>query len=164
MGRAGPAARLGTILSVEVGITAVDDELFREIILDHYRNPRHRGEVASASGTLEADNPLCGDEIRLSWRLEGDRLADVAFTGKGCSISLAAASMLCDAVAGLPRPEAERLALRYRDMLVADGEADGIGDLEALRGVKAYPVRIKCATLACNTLLQALAGAEGEAA
>jgi nitrogen fixation NifU-like protein len=161
---AGHAARLGTILSVKVGITPVDDELFREIILDHYRNPRHRGEIARATGTLEADNPLCGDEIRLSWRLDADRLAEVAFTGKGCSISQAAASMLCDEVAGLRRADAERLARRYRDMLVADGEADGIGDLEALRGVRAYPVRIKCATLACNALLQALAGADGEAA
>jgi nitrogen fixation NifU-like protein len=163
-GTSGDSAELGTILSVEVGITPGDDELFREIILDHYRNPRHRGEVADPSGTLEADNPLCGDEIRLSWRLEADRVAEVGFTGKGCSISQAAASMLCDEVSGLPRAAAERLARRYRDMLVSDGEADGIGDLEALRGVKAYPVRIKCATLACNALLQALAGAEGEAA
>ena len=154
-----------TILSVTVGITAVDDELYREIILDHYRNPRHRGAVERADGSLEADNPLCGDEIRLTWRLEGDRVAEVAFTGKGCSISQAAASMLCDELAGLPRLEALELARRYREMLVADGDPDSLGDLEALRGVRAYPVRIKCATLACSVILQALgAGQEGEAA
>ncbi|MGA8015113.1 MAG: SUF system NifU family Fe-S cluster assembly protein [Candidatus Dormiibacterota bacterium] len=147
-----------------VGIAPLDDELFREIILDHYRNPRHRGQVAGADGTLEADNPLCGDEIQLSWRFDSERLAEIAFTGRGCSISQAAASMLCDEVAGLPCAQAASLARRYREMLVADGKADGLGDLEALRGVRAYPVRIKCATLACNALLQALAQTEGDAA
>jgi len=148
-----------------VGITPVDDELFREIILDHYRNPRHRGEVAPADGTLEADNPLCGDEIRLSWRIEGDRVADIAYTGRGCSISQAAASMLLDEVAGLPCSEACGLARRFREMLVGNGDAGGLGDLEALQGVRAYPVRIKCATLACNGILRALGAAEeGDAA
>ena len=152
------------MLTVTVGIPSVDDELFREIILDHYRNPRHRGEVSGADGTLEADNPLCGDEIHLSWRFgEDGRLAEVAFTGRGCSISQAAASMLCDGVVGLPREDAESLARRFRDMLVADGGEDGLGDLAALRGVKAYPVRIKCATLACNALLQALGDDGGDA-
>ena len=145
------------MLTVAVGIPAVDDELFREIILDHYRNPRHRGEVAGADGTLEADNPLCGDEIHLSWRLGPDeRLEEVAFRGRGCSISQAAASMLLEEAAGLPREGAARLARRFRDMLVADGGDEDLGDLASLRGVRAYPVRIKCATLACNALLQAL--------
>jgi nitrogen fixation NifU-like protein len=156
-------ARAARILSMAVGIVTVDDELFREIILDHYRNPRRRGEVAGADGTLEADNPLCGDEIHLSWRFEGDRLADIGFTGRGCSISQAAASMLCDAVAGLPRGEAASLSRRYRRMLVEDGEPEGLGDLEALRGVRAYPVRIKCATLACNAIMEALGDAQGDA-
>jgi nitrogen fixation NifU-like protein len=147
-----------------VGIAPVDDELFREIILDHYRHPRHRGEVPGADGRLEADNPLCGDEIQLSWRMDGDRLADIAFSGRGCSISQAAASMLCDQVAGMGRAEAVGLARRYREMLVDGAGADGLGDLEALRGVRAYPVRIKCATLVCNALLQALgAASEGTA-
>jgi len=151
--------------SVTVGFEAVDDDLFREIILDHFRNPRHRGRVERPDGSLEADNPLCGDEIQLTWRVEGDAVADIAFTGRGCSISQAAASMLCDGVAGLPCPAALELARRYREMLVADGPADSLGDLEALRGVKAYPVRIKCATLACNAILRALSGEpEGQAA
>ena len=110
------AARPGTMLTVQVGYTPVDDDLYREIILDHYRNPRHRGAVDHADGSLEADNPLCGDEIHLSWRLDGDRLAEIAFTGRGCSISQAAASMLCDQVAGLPREQ----ALEPRPPLPAD--------------------------------------------
>jgi len=148
-----------------VGFTSVDDDLYREIILDHYRHPRRRGAVEGADGTLEADNPLCGDEIQLSWRLDGDSLAEIAFTGKGCSISQAAASMLCDRVAGLSRQQALDLAWSYRRMLVADGGSDGLGDLEALQGVRAYPVRVKCATLACNAILRALgATKEGEVA
>ena len=153
------------MLSVQLGIPQVDDDLYREIILDHYRNPRRRGSVANADGCLEAENPLCGDEIHLSWRLDGDRLAEIAFTGRGCSISQAAASMLCDQVAGLPREQAVEVARRYRQMLVGDGGADDLGDLEALQGVRAYPVRVKCATLACSVILQALgATGEGEAA
>ena len=144
------------MLSMAVGFTSVDDDLYREIILDHYRHPRRRGTVESADGRLEADNPLCGDEIELSWRLDGDSLAEIAFRGKGCSISQAAASMICDRVAGLPRQQALDLARRYRQMLVADGGSDGLGDLEALQGVRAYPVRVKCATLACNAILRAL--------
>jgi len=153
------------MLSVQVGFTPVDDDLYREIILDHYRNPRRRGAVEHADGSLEAENPLCGDEIHLSWRLDGDRLAEIAFTGRGCSISQAAASMLCDQVAGLPREQALDLARRYRQMLLGDGRPDELGDLEALRGVRSYPVRVKCATLACGAILRALDSAvEGDAA
>jgi nitrogen fixation NifU-like protein len=150
------------MLSVQVGFTQVDDDLYRELILDHYRNPRHRGSVADADGCLEAENPLCGDEIHLSWRLDGDRLAEIAFTGKGCSISQAAASMLCDRMAGLPRDEAVDLARRYRQMLVGDGGSDDLGDLEALQGVRAYPVRVKCATLASSVILRALGSSAEE--
>jgi nitrogen fixation NifU-like protein len=148
-----------------VGIPPVDDDLYREIILDHYRNPRRRGEVRPADGALEADNPLCGDEIHLTWRLDGDGRAEVAFTGRGCSISQAAASMLCEGCTGLSRAAAVSLAQRYREMLVADGGTAELGDLEALQGVRAYPVRVKCATLACNAILRALGTAEeGDAA
>jgi nitrogen fixation NifU-like protein len=148
-----------------VGFTPVDDDLYREIILDHYRNPRRRGEVNPADGALEADNPLCGDEIHLTWRLDGEGRAEIAFTGRGCSISQAAASMLCEGCTGLRRQEAVSLARRYREMLVADGGSGELGDLEALQGVKAYPVRVKCATLACNAILRALDTAtEGDAA
>ncbi len=153
------------MLTVQVGYPPVDDDLDRAIILEHDRNPRRRGAVDPADGSVEAENPLCGDQILLSWRLDGDRLAEIAFTGTGCSISQAAASMLCDQVAGLPREQALDLARRYRQMLVADGGTDQLGDLEVLQGVRAYPMRVKCATLACSAILRALDTAEeGDAA
>ena len=136
--------------------TPVDDDLYREIILDHFRHPRRKGTVAGADRVVEATNPLCGDEIDLSLRLDGDAVADIAFDGRGCSISQASASMLCEAVAGMETAAARSLAERFRGMLQGAGETDDLGDLEALRGVRAYPVRVKCATLAWNALLQAL--------
>ena len=143
-----------------VGYTPVDDDLYREIILDHYRNPRHREAVVPADKVIEANNPLCGDEIDLSYRLEGDRVVAIGFTGRGCSISQASASMLCEAVTGMRVEEAARLAERFRAMLTGDGgtpaDAADIGDLEALRGVRAYPVRVKCATLVWNALIEGL--------
>jgi nitrogen fixation NifU-like protein len=141
-----------------VGFTPVEDDLYREIILDHYRRPRHAGRVAEPSAVVEANNPLCGDEIVLTVRCDGATLADVAFEGQGCSISQASASMLCDTVIGMSTQDAAGLAERFRGMLVDDGPAPDAGDLEALQGVKAYPVRVKCATLAWNALLQAIRG------
>jgi nitrogen fixation NifU-like protein len=145
---------------MQVGFTPVADDLYREIILDHYRHPRHRGRVEPADAVVEADNPLCGDQIDLSLRFDGDRLAEIGFEGTGCSISQAACSMLCDEVSGTSRERARDVADRFRAMLVEDGSAEDLGDLEALRGVRAYPVRVKCATLPCNALLQALDEAE----
>jgi nitrogen fixation NifU-like protein len=145
---------------MQVGFTPVADDLYREIILDHYRRPRHRGRVDPADAVVAADNPLCGDQIDLSVRFDGDRVAEIAFDGTGCSISQAASSMLCDEVSGHSRVEARDVAQRFRAMLVEDGSPDELGDLEALQGVKAYPVRIKCATLSCNALLEALGPAE----
>jgi nitrogen fixation NifU-like protein len=142
-----------------VGYTPVDDDLYREIILDHYRNPRHHQTVNPADRVIEANNPLCGDEIDLSYRLADGTVAAIGFTGRGCSISQASASMLCEAVTGLSVDEASRLAERFRAMLTGDGSAgdgDDIGDLEALRGVRAYPVRVKCATLVWNALIEGL--------
>ena len=137
-------------------VTPIDDDLYREIILDHYRRPRRKRAVAPADRTIEANNPLCGDEIDLTLRFDGDAIGDIGFEGRGCSISQASASMLCEAVAGMPGEAARGLAERFRGMLQgADGDED-LGDLEALRGVRAYPVRVKCATLAWNALLQAL--------
>ena len=84
-----------------VGYTPVDDDLYREIILDHYRNPRHHHTVVPADRVIEANNPLCGDEIDLSYRLDNGTVAAIGFTGRGCSISQASASMLCEAVTGM---------------------------------------------------------------
>jgi len=143
-----------------VRYTPVDDDLYREIILDHYRNPRHHQTVDPADRVIEANNPLCGDEIDLSYRLDDGRVAAIGFTGRGCSISQASASMLCEAVMGMPVADATQLAEQFRHMLTGDGatvtDADDIGDLEALRGVRAYPVRVKCATLVWNALLEGL--------
>ena len=136
--------------------TPVDDDLYREIILDHYRRPRHKRAVDPADRRVEANNPLCGDEIDLTLRLDGDAIAEIGFVGRGCSISQASASMLCEAVSGLSAEAARALAAGFRGMLQTGAEDEDLGDLEALRGVRAYPVRVKCATLAWNALLQAL--------
>ncbi len=145
-----------------VGYTPVDDDLYREIILDHYRNPRHHQTVDPADRVIEANNPLCGDEIDLSYRLAGGTVAAIGFTGRGCSISQASASMLCEAVTGMSVADAARLAEAFRAMLTGNGDigAADIGDLEALRGVRAYPVRVKCATLVWNALLEGLTETE----
>jgi nitrogen fixation NifU-like protein len=145
---------------MQVGFTPVADDLYREIILDHYRHPRHRGRLDPADAVVEADNPLCGDQIDISVRFDGDQLAGIAFEGTGCSISQAACSMLCDEVSGGSRARARDVADRFRAMLVEGGSPDDLGDLEALQGVRAYPVRVKCATLPCNALLEALGHVE----
>ena len=136
--------------------TPIDDDLYREIILDHYRRPRHKHAVVPADRMVEANNPLCGDEIDLTLRFNGGDIAEIGFEGRGCSISQASASMLCEAVAGMAAEDARGLAHRFRSMLTGDGDDSDIGDLEALSGVRAYPMRVKCATLAWNALLQAL--------
>ncbi len=138
--------------------TPVEDDLYREIVLEHYSHPRHRGELETASSRVDATNPLCGDELSLAWRVEGGRISGIAFSGRGCSISMASASMLCEALDGQDMATAADIAARFRSMLLDKGPSDGLGDLEALRGVAAYPVRIKCAVLAWNALLQELAG------
>jgi nitrogen fixation NifU-like protein len=146
-----------------VGFTPVDDDLYREIILDHFRHPRHKEAVDPADRVVSANNPLCGDEIDLSLRLGDGAVTAVGFTGRGCSISQASASMLCESVTGMDVDAAERLAVSFRAMLKGDVVSDDLGDLEALRGVRAYPVRVKCATLAWNALLQALHDSQSEA-
>lgn len=136
------------------------DDLYHDIILDHYKNPRFRGELDESDGHVEAANPVCGDEIELAWRIREGKIEAVQFTGKGCSISQAAASMLCDSVHGKSPDEALKLLRSYKAMLVDGAEAAGVGDLEALQGVRVYPVRVKCATLAANGLFQALGAAD----
>jgi len=147
---------------VSIGFTPVDDDLYREIILDHYRNPRHRTKVEPADRSVEASNPLCGDEIDLTFRLRGGAVEAIGFTGSGCSISQASASMLCETVSGMETDAAERLAELFRAMLQGDDVTRDLGDLEALRGVRAYPVRVKCAPLPWNALLQGLRGGTTE--
>lgn len=151
------------------------EDLYREIILDHYRNPRNRGELPTPPAYSETGfNPLCGDEITLYVQVDGDQLSDVKLTGQGCSISQSSASMMSTAVKGKSMAEARATIRTFKAMmsiheqrLDGDGaDEDGaatddqpevsLGDLEALQGVVKFPVRIKCATLSWNTLAQAL--------
>ena len=156
------AEPVGRMLTVTVGFSGVDDDLYREIILDHYRNPRRKRAVEPADMTVEAANPLCGDEVTLTLRLKDGEVEDVGFVGRGCSISQASASMMCEEVAGRSRAEAAELGHRFKEMLMAEGSPEELGDLEALQGVRHYPVRIKCAVLPWNALLRGLEGTAGE--
>jgi nitrogen fixation NifU-like protein len=142
------------------------EDLYREIILDHYRSPRNRGELPVPPALhAEGHNPLCGDEVDVYLQLDGDTVGDVKVNGQGCSISQSSASMMSQAVKGKTVPEVRALVKRFKGLMSIPGE-DGdaeepdldvpLGDLEALQGVVKFPVRIKCATLAWNTLTQAL--------
>lgn len=139
-----------------VRIEPVIDELYREIIIDHYRRPRHRGVVEDASSRSEGTNPVCGDEVALTWRCAEDNIDAINFEGRGCSICMASASMMCDAVEKSSVADARITANRFRDMLLNGGSGEELGDLESLAGVAAFPVRIKCAVLPWNALLQGL--------
>ena len=134
------------------------DDLYKEIILDHYRNPRHRGSLASPSASHEGLNPLCGDEVTVELLVNGDRVADVAYKGSGCSISQSSASMMTEAVHGKSTADVRHLVDDFTAMMRGSEEIDSeaLGDLEALSGVRKFPVRVKCATLAWHTLAEAL--------
>jgi len=135
------------------------DDLYREVILDHYRRPRNRGRLSGATCHAEGANPVCGDEISLDLRLDDGRIGDLAFEGLGCSISQASASLMTDRVKGATVAEAQDVRSAFRRMLLEGASPDPlIGDLEALEGVHKFPVRVKCALLAWNVLDQALAG------
>ena len=148
------------------------EDLYREIILDHYRNPRNRGELETPPAhRVEGFNPLCGDEIQVYLEVHDGVVDDIRISGQGCSISQSSASMMSQAVKGRSLPEARALLHAFKSMMsIEDGhdrdDADEaepgvkMGDLEALQGVVKYPVRIKCATLAWNTLAQGLDEAE----
>ena len=140
-----------------------DDELYRDIILDHYRNPRNKGDLDPAEISVSANNPLCGDEVTITARLsvDGSSVEALHFSGRGCSISQASASMMTEEIEGKPLAEALKLINKFKEMMLAEGEVEGLGDLEALQGVKKYPVRIKCAVLPWNSLLQGLSDRAG---
>ncbi len=135
------------------------EELYKEVILDHYRGPRNKGRIDPHDVALERNNPLCGDEIELFLKFDGDTVTGIAFEGKGCSISQASTSMMTEKVKGLPAKDAAALAESIKRMMAGDedGDADALGDLISLKGVVKYPVRIKCALLGWNTLLEGLA-------
>jgi len=137
-------------------MSRVEDELYREIILDHWRNPRHRGQLEPADVTVEGNNPLCGDEVLLTMRVRDEAVEEIAFDGHGCSISRASASMMCEGVAGCTVAQVTDLICRFKAMMLEGAAADDLGDLEALQGVARIPLRIKCAVLPWNALLEGL--------
>jgi nitrogen fixation NifU-like protein len=140
------------------------EELYKEVILDHYKNPRNKRDLPGAELSCSKNNPLCGDEITVLAHLDEGRVAAVTFQGSGCSISQASASMMTEAITGREVDGAQEMATEFRGMMegTLEPEEDSFGDLVALKGVAKYPVRIKCAVLAWDVLQEALAGA-GEA-
>jgi nitrogen fixation NifU-like protein len=141
------------------------DELYKEVILDHYKNPRNKREIPDAPLRCSKNNPLCGDEITVFVNEDDGTIADVSFIGQGCSISQSSASMMTESIAGKTRDEVEERIGAFRGMMAGEVEADedAFGELVALKGVVKYPVRVKCAVLAWDTLQAALAE-DGEAA
>jgi nitrogen fixation NifU-like protein len=145
------------------------EDLYREIILDHYRSPRNRGELPPPAPHAVGHNPLCGDEIEVYLDVTDGVISDIKVGGQGCSISQSSASMMSQAVKGKSIDEVRALVHRFKSMMSihepddatdpADGAEVKLGDLEALQGVVKFPVRIKCAVLAWNTLVEALAEA-----
>ncbi len=137
-------------------------DLYQEVILDHNRRPRHYGPLATANRRADGANPLCGDKLSVALEVQGDRIAEIRFEGSGCAISKASASLMTDAVSGRTVPEVLALFERFHHLLTAPPDevvdADDLGKLAAFAGVREFPVRVKCATLAWHTLKAALEG------
>lgn len=141
------------------------DTLYRQVIMDHYKNPRNRGELEGNALKIDMNNPTCGDRIQLQMKVEDDKIADAKFVGEGCSISLSSASMMTQAVKGLPVEDALRMSEMFSDMMLGkdvDTEEFELEDIEALQGVAKFPARIKCATLAWKAMEQGLDKEEDE--
>ena len=138
------------------------DDLYREAILDHRRNPRNHQRLNAPDIEGDAINPFCGDEIHLQIAVDDGRVADVGLQGEGCSINLAAGSMLSEAIRGKALDEVDALVGLFRSMMRGDDEAEAVlrteGDLTNLAGVRDYPVRIKCALLPLSALTQGIEG------
>ena len=133
-------------------------QLYQEVIVDHNRSPRNFRRIEQPDQQLEGFNPLCGDKLTVYVKRDGETIADVAFEGSGCAISVASASLMTEALKGKPVAEAERLFAQVHDLLTGASETEMEGKLTVLAGVREYPSRIKCATLAWHTLVGALHG------
>ena len=145
--RDAPAANHGTEVQLQ--------QLYQEVILDHYRKPRNKGVIAESTHQLTLNNPLCGDVVELQLVVRDGKIVDAAFEGSGCSISQASASMMTERLKGRPIADALALDETFKRMLHGDEAAaadEELGDLRALAGVSRFPVRIKCALLAWNCL------------
>ena len=136
-------------------------ELYQEVILDHNKRPRNFRTIEHPTRTAKGHNPLCGDRLTLYWTLDGDQIADVAFEGSGCAISKASASLMTEAVKGKTVAQAEALFERFHDVVTSPGDVpvntEGLGKLAVFAGVREYPARVKCASLAWHTMKAAVA-------
>ena len=134
-------------------------ELYQEVIFDHNRNPRNFGKLADANRHADGNNPLCGDKLSLYLKIENDVITDLRFEGMGCAISTASASLMTERLKGMKIADAEALFRKFRTVVTEDGkdsEGPELGKLSVLTGVREYPARVKCATLAWHTLEAAL--------
>jgi len=140
------------------------DNLYRAVILDHSASPRHAGELTTGC-VVDLNNPTCGDVIRLHVQFDGDKIEDLAFSGHGCTISTASASMMTEAVLGKSKEEAVSLANVFSEMVTGKENPDQekLGDAQFLAGVSKFPQRVKCSTLAWNALKKAIEADDGEA-
>ena len=135
-------------------------ELYQEVILDHYRNPRNSKALDGANRSAEGYNPLCGDRLKVFVRFVDDRIEEIGFEGSGCAISQASASVMTEALKGKTRSEMEELFRRFRDLVTGKGDGMNslteLGEMAAMSGVSEFPSRVKCATLGWHTLAAAL--------
>jgi nitrogen fixation NifU-like protein len=134
------------------------EELYQSIILDHNRRPQNFRAMPDATGYAEGVNPMCGDQLTVWMKLDGDRVADASFQGSGCAISKASASLMTKAVKGLSRVEAEALFEDFHDLVTGRGSSERLGSLKAFSGVSRFPLRVKCASLAWHAMKAAMAG------
>jgi len=132
------------------------EDLYKEIIIDHYNNPRNFGELNNANASAEGANPLCGDEIHIELLVKNGIVEDVKFHGAGCSISRASASMMTEVIKGKKIEDIMKISERFKGMLFEGKEDEELGELEAFKGVRVVPIRIKCAVLSWNVLEEAL--------
>lgn len=135
-------------------------DLYQDVILDHGRNPRHFGELATATNVEEGFNPLCGDRYKIYLQIENEIIKDASFTGQGCAISMAATSLMLEAIIGKPVAAANELFNAYINLLTAKSQVDAVdlGKLEVMQGVTQFPMRIKCATLGWHAMHCACGG------
>lgn len=140
------------------------NDIYKQVILDHYQKPRNRGKLENPVFKRHLHNPTCGDDIEVEVALDGDRVSQVRFNGRGCSISMASASMMTQAMKGKTLAEARALLGKFLAMMKGEkGEYKELGEIQALQGVSRYPVRIKCATLAWHALDEGIAEHTGDA-
>ncbi|MFD0051409.1 Fe-S cluster assembly sulfur transfer protein SufU [Actinomycetes bacterium NPDC127524] len=135
------------------------DTLYRQVIMDHYKNPRNKGTLEDGSLTIDMNNPTCGDRIRLTMKVEDGKVSDIKFDGEGCSISMSSASMMTQTIKGKDIDTALKLAGSFSNMVQGkeyDDYGVDLGDMEALQGVTKFPARIKCATLAWKAMEKGL--------